>query len=369
MKFIANYFRRTAIVLRATLAAIILAASLATPAMAQGDGTVAKPFSATPKPVHNTMSAEIPGKGQQHGGVASPLTAWTVSLATSGNNLWPNRYANLTATANQDVGITPYYISIYDQTAASYVAICATGSVCSASVIQSQPTTHVYIAYVASFPPNTGVPSGIQATSGTVGVLWHGVLVSLTSSASTLPLGGSASLMATTSADVGPSPFWIEIFDASTGTRLAVCGSGTTCPATASQTIATTHKFVAFVSDNATNFPPTNTIATSNPVYITWTAGNFRITLSGSAIYGTESLTATSNQNVGPTPYYIEIFNLDTGTLLKVCGSGTTCPVTTTMAAGYNHYAAFIASYSPTLPTLDTQANSNEITSFFQPLP
>jgi hypothetical protein len=329
-----------------------------------------KPSIVSPNSVHNTFSAPVTGKGQLRANAVRPAISWTVSLTASSNDLWPDQSSTLTATANQDVGPTPYYIEIYDQTSGSYVANCPSGTVCTASVTQPQPTTHAYEAFVAYYPPATGTPSGIQATSSTVYVLWHGVNVTLVSNNSTLPLNGLATLTANTSSDVGPSPFWIEIYDATTGTRLTYCGYGTSCSTTTSQAVATTHKFVAYVSAYSTTFPPANTIATSNPVFVTWTAGGYRVTLSGPTYsYGSETLTATANVNVGPTPYYIEIFDLDTGVRLTVCGSGTSCSVTTSLNGGANHYAAFISSYSTTLPPLNTQATSNELTSYLLIIP
>jgi hypothetical protein len=40
------------------------------------------------------------------------------------------------------------------------------------------------------------------------------------------------------------------------------------------------------------------------------------------------TLTATTNTDVGPTPYYITIYSETTGAELAVCGAGTTCTAT-----------------------------------------
>lgn len=332
-----------------------------------------KPQPVSPNTIHNTFD-DASSKTRTRDGVVAqpntPATTWSVTLTTSTNDLWPLQTATLTATASQDVGPTPYFLSIYDETSHTYVANCASGTTCTAGVTQSMPTTHYYEAFVAGPPPATGLPSNIQAISGTVGILWHGVNVGLTVSNSTLPLNVSTTLTATTSSDVGPSPFWTEIFDVTAGTRLQVCGTGTTCSITTSQAVATTHKFVAYVSLNSTTLPPANTIATSIPAYVTWTAGTYRVSLSGViSSYGHETLTATANQNVGPTPYWIEIYNLDTGARLTACGTGTTCSITTAMQIGANHYIAFVSSYSTTLPPLNTQASSKVVTGVFRPIP
>ncbi|MGF7229241.1 MAG: hypothetical protein ACQR33_04635 [Candidatus Saccharibacteria bacterium] len=339
------------------LAMLALAPVAASAAATSSTSPSSKPQIATQSTIHNSMTAPVASKAVTNG--IHPLIAWTDTLTTSSNILWPMQSATLTATANQNVGPTPYYLSIYDQTAHSYVAICATGTVCTATVTQPQPTTHTYISYV-SYYPSVNPPTGIQATSASVYVLWHGVSLSLvTTSNTTLPLNGVASFKATTSSDVGPSPFWIELYDATTGMRLSYCGFGTTCTATTTQAVATTHKIVAYVSSLSTTVPPANTIATSSPVYETWTAGNYRVSLSGPAgSYGSETITATANQNVGPTPYWIEIFDLDTNTRVAVCGSGTVCTATVALNNGINHYVAFISAYSSSVPPASTQAVS-----------
>lgn len=100
---------------------------------------------------------------------------------------------------------------------------------------------------------------------------------------------------------------------------------------------------------------------------IAWTVS---LTASSNDLWPGQSstLTATANQNVGPTPYYIEIYNLDTGTRLTECPTGTTCSVTTALN-GTNHFAAFISSLSTSLPPLNTQATSNELTSYLRIIP
>lgn len=96
--------------------------------------------------------------------------------------------------------------------------------------------------------------------------------VSLKAGTTTLPLGGSTTLTATTGMDVGPTPWFIDIFDTTTGTRLNACGSGTTCTATVSQSAATTHTFVAYVASGSFTLPPANIQGTSNTSFVTWTS-------------------------------------------------------------------------------------------------
>ena len=112
------------------------------------------------------LGAAIPAK-LHRAAVTRRLAAWTVSLTDSANWLWPTQYSTLTATTNMDVGPTPYYLRIYDQTAGAYVVTCASGTTCSTSVTQPTPTTHDYVA-VVSYASTGYPPSGEQAVSGEV---------------------------------------------------------------------------------------------------------------------------------------------------------------------------------------------------------
>jgi hypothetical protein len=192
----------------------------------------------------------------------------SVSLAASPVALAPGGTTTLTASANEDVGPTPYYIEIFDQTTGANVGWCGFGSTCSTSVTQTTSTIRDYIAYIALLG-FSNPPPDIQATSGTVTVTW--LSVSLSASPSALLPGGTTTLTATASLNVGPTPYYIEIFDQTTGANVgAVCGSGTTCSALVSQPFPTTHAYVAFVSGYGTGFPPPNVRATSNTVFVTW---------------------------------------------------------------------------------------------------
>ncbi len=335
----------------------------AAPALATEQAPKAAPVA--PKDSDNGVTAPIPSKTEkQSSSIQSDnaLLAWSVGLSASSTNLWPKQYSTLTATANADVGPTPYYISIYDASAGSYVKICGGGTVCSISITQANATTHSYRAYISAYP-TTNPPANQQAVSGTVSVTWRSVSVSLQAAPTTLAVNGTTTLTATASADVGPSPFYIQIYNATTGTFLKTCGFGTTCAVTATKNFATTQRFVAYVSDYGTAYPPTGIQATSNPSFVTWTNGLYRVSLASSYVsLFQRNLTATSNINVGPTPYYIEIFNASTGARIAVCGSGTTCSVTVNTTLSKTHYVAFVSSYDTALPPLNTQTSSNVVT-------
>jgi len=191
----------------------------------------------------------------------------SVSLAASHVALAPGGTTTLTASANEDVGPTPFYIEIFDRTTGANVALCGFGTTCSTNVTQSASTVRSYIAYISSLG-FSNPPPDVRATSASVWVSW--LSVTLSASPTFQWRYGYSRLTATSSLNVGPTPFYIEIFDRTTGTYLTACGSGTTCSTLVSQPFSTTHAYVAFVSGYGTGFPPPNVRATSNTVFVTW---------------------------------------------------------------------------------------------------
>lgn len=180
--------------------------------------------------------------------------------------------------------------------------------------------------------------------------------------------GRSATLTVTFPHDVGPTPYYLEIFDQTTGALVKACASGTSCSAQAAQASPTTHKYIAYKASYSTTNPPPNTQATSQTVSVTWRDS---LVLNGRTVQNAGSpvtLTASSATDVGPTPFYIEIFNKTTGRLLKACGTGTTCSAsdTSNMANSTDTYVAYIGSWSTTSPPPSLQATSNPITVFWQ---
>jgi hypothetical protein len=348
------------------------AETAAAPASVPGVRAV-KPAPVAPPVAPNVgLGNAIPAKPHSGSNVVRPMTAWTVSMSASSTWLWPTQSSTVTATVNQDVGPTPYFIRIHDDTAGTYIATCGSGTSCSVPVTQPTPSTHDYSAWVAdssaAYPPGN-----VQATTFPlfgVTITWHGVGLSLSASATTLPVGSASTLTATTSSDIGPSPFYTSIFDVTTGTLVTQCGTGTTCTATVSQSAATTHEYTAFVAHFATTYPPTQVLATTPFTFVTWSNVGLRVSLSASGdVFSTQTVTATASADVGPTPYFIEIFD-EGGTRMASCGSGTVCSFTYTppFYPGSN-LVAFISSSAATFPPSGIVASSNELTVIRQPIP
>jgi hypothetical protein len=295
----------------------------------------------------------------------SALAPWSVSLTATASTPWPLQYSTLTATTNQDLGPTSYYVSIYENDAGAPVAVCGVGKTCSVSLTKNTPTHMPYGAIVTNGYPGVYPPSG-EVAWARQSVHWRGTTVNLTASATTTPVNGSVTLTATTSDDISSSPFWTEIYDATTGARLNFCGGGRVCTASTGQSAATTHRFVAVEGRMGDTLPPPNAQESSPPAWVTWTAPNWTVSL---ATTSSQGVIATASADVGPSPYYIEIFaesDRSDGTVagserIASCASGTTCTVPYPPAGAW--LVAYVASISTALPPANTQASSTVIPS------
>ncbi|HEY0482402.1 MAG TPA: hypothetical protein VGD37_33005 [Kofleriaceae bacterium] len=294
----------------------------------------------------------------QTGVAQSALSSWVLTLNASQTSLWPTQPLTLTMTANQDVGPTPLYMTIWDSRPginAVRVARCATGTVCSVTLTSSVPAFVTYIAELTDVSDNESVENSLIAQI--VNVEWKSANLTMSVSPTTLPVGATTTLTAHT-VEIGSSPSYTEIFDVTTGTRLAVCGSGTVCSASISQAVATTHAFRAYFSQLSTASPPPGIVEQTPMSYATWTASGYSLGLGASF----DQVTATSSVDVGPTPYYIEIFDLTLGTRIALCGSGTTCSASVSVPAWSSHaVVAFISANDPTLTPASIQAVSSTV--------
>jgi hypothetical protein len=253
----------------------------------------------------------------------------------------------LTATANTNVGPTPWYIEIFDTTTRAELMICSSGTSCSVNVSQSSGTSHSYVAFISGYGTSYPPPS-IQVTSNSFTVTW--LVVSLSASPQYLQANSLTTITATTNANVGPSPYYIEIFDTTQQAQFAICPSGTTCGGQILWNAATAQTFVAYISSYGTAYPPPNIQATSNSVLVYW----FTVTLSASVSYlapgAPTALTANAAPDVGPTPEDIKIFDTTTGALLISCISGGTCgPVNASSPSPATHtFIAYVQTSSGT---------------------
>jgi len=288
-----------------------------------------------------------------------PLSLQT-TVTASATSVWPTQFITVTATASADVGPTPYFIRLYENTSPpNILATCGSGTTCSASLTKPTITSTVVVGTIVDASGNSqlGEPPFVILN-------WHGGSPSVSASPTTVAVGATSTVTATTTADVGPSPFFIEIFDTTTATMVKECPSGTSCVATVSQAAASTHGYQVFISPLSSTFPPPGSIESTNLVYVTWSNAGFTITLNDPRVTDIGlplTVSATTNLDVGPTPYFIEIYDATTGALIVACGSGTTCtgqfqpPL---CGPNPDRLVAFVASFSSTFLPPNIQAAS-----------
>jgi hypothetical protein len=318
----------------------------------------------TPRPAANPTI--VPKPHSSHS--VRPLTPFSVTLTASSTNLWPTQVSTLTATTNQDVGPTPYWISIYDDSSGDpgpLLVTCGNGTSCATQVTAPGGAERFYVAYVLI---GNSPPTGIQATSDRISVNWKFVELNLVASPTTVPLGGFTTLTVTDGGiDVGPSPLYFEVYDLETNARVGnPCGVGTVCAVDASNAVAGTHRFIGVLGSLSATYPPAALEPPSNLALVTWTASSWHVSLSFTYLNGDSEavLTALTNQDVGPTPYYIELFDIGTQTFVAECGFGTNCSTTTTLRDGANTYVAFVSGYGTGFLPPTIQASSNLVSPY-----
>jgi hypothetical protein len=183
-----------------------------------------------------------------------------VSAAPADNYLWsftatppspsPGTSVTLTATVAYDVGPTPYWIEIFDLTTGQRLAACSSGRTCSAGVFESDPKFRRYQVYITYYTPTVPacVPPVLDCFD--LQVSWSAIAVGIA-------FNDNGALIATAARDVEPTPYWIDIFNMTTGHRLAACGLGTSCSATPDLNFHGTMDFQAFIAARS-NAPPTD---------------------------------------------------------------------------------------------------------------
>jgi len=196
----------------------------------------------------------------------------------------------------------------------------------------------------------------LPAASPTPVAAGGGPYSSITASASDVAVGTAVTVTATTSVNIGPTPWWSQIYDLSTGTRLAICGSGTTCSVTVAPSSPHFGRYEAWLGAPSSTAPPPSSQGASGEVDVAFNAIDVRLSSPSSTLLSSTQfalvLTATTTVDVGPTPYWIEIFNVTTGAEVGACGSGTTCTEQTVLPVGPAFtFQAFVTSYTTQLPT------------------
>jgi PASTA domain len=291
-------------------------------------------------------------------GALAPLAAFTVDLTFSPVSLAPGGTTTLTATSNQDVGPTPWFIEIFQAASGAFLVECGSGTTCATSVTQSGSGLGAFIAYVSGFG-TTSPPPSIQATSTPVLVSW--LSVTLSASDTVLQPDGTTELTATSSLSVSPTPWSIEIFDVTTGTLVVECGFGTTCSTFVTRGPAVS-TYVAYVAARFSSFPPSDIRSQSAGVVVSWITLGLSILPGNLPAGGTATVTADTVLDVGPTPFWIEVFDQTSGTQVVICGSGFECVGSVSQPGATQHsYIAYVAGFGGALPPPNIRATSNTV--------
>jgi hypothetical protein len=282
---------------------------------------------------------------------------WSVSLYTSDSYIGVYHSITLSAYANNDVGPSPYWLSIYNASTGALLNYCGWGYSCSATYTALAITTQAFRAYVADYP-STFPPSGVAAMSGFVYTTWIAV-TNLTASPQYLRPNQATTITVSANVDVGPTPYWLEIFDGSTGQIVAICASGWTCSGSVTIYGPAVHYFTGYISGYGTTNPPPSAQSSTN-VYAFWMS----VTISASAVAldpgGTTNLVATANADVGPSPYYISIFDTTTNTRVIDCAWGSQCSANYTLyGSSIRDFFAYVGGNGTSAPPSPVLVSSN----------
>jgi hypothetical protein len=230
---------------------------------------------------------------------------------------------------------SPAYLRIFDTTTGTEVTPPCDANTCVASVSQGVVGSRTYRAYVSGggggYPP-----PNVLCNSAPVVITWapFAPTVELQADAPYQLVGGTATL--TAKAYNKPSSAVIKIFDTTTGTELDTCPT-TTCSTTVTKNQAIKRTYRAYVSESGSG----ETDATSAALDVTWSS-SIVLNVEKTVLYPGEqaTLTAKSSATSGQSAF-IQIYDVETGQLVKVCTHITIC--TSPPVSGQGSPRTFIA--------------------------
>lgn len=298
------------------------------------------------------------------GTVDVALIPFQVGLATDVSVIKTNETATLTATANQPVDGTAFYIQIFNATTGNLVSYCVSGEFCQVGVNRYANGSDDYVAYVAPYSSTVGGITDSQANSGIVTISLASFQVSLQTSASVIRTDEAATLTATVNQPIEGSAFYILIYNATTDSLVTYCVSGSTCVVDVRRYANGGDNYVAHVAPySSTLTGVTDSQAISNTVTVSLVPYEVSLHTTASVITTEQhaTLTATVNQPIDGSAFYILIYNETTDSLVTYCVSGSVCQLDVNqLTAGTTVYRAYVAPYSSTAPT-EYQARSSTV--------
>ena len=316
-------------------------------------GPTSTPIPATNTPTGPTSTPVPPTSTPTAGsGSCSADGVCLTGLAASAASAAPGTAVTLTATTARDVGPTPWYIDIVNESGA-VVRACPSGTSCPAQVTSAAAAAHTYTAWLST---SSNTLAGGGPHTNPVAVTWSSI-----APATSIPT--STPMPATSTRTNTPAPATSTPIQATNtpvpATSTPIPATNTPLPPTSTATYTPVSATSTFTN---TPVPPTSTStytpvpSTSTPASGSGSCSTDGVCLTGlaasaaSAAPGTAvTLTATTARDVGPTPWYIDIVN-ESGAVVRACPSGTSCPAQVTSAAAAAHtYTAWLSTSSNTL--------------------
>jgi RHS repeat-associated protein len=260
-----------------------------------------------------------------------------LTLASSSGTFAAGGSVTLTATADNDPVAAGYHMVILDRSSGATLKDCTTsGLTCVAGGVSfSSGAPHDYVANV--FP--LGGQTNPLLTSSDVTVARQPWTASLSSDASSLQVGQTATLTAGANQEVGSTggSYVLTIVDQTLAKTLATCAANTGCTASVQIASGVAHSYVAVVSDKLGR----DVQATSTAVVVGRAAWTVSLSASPSTWVAGQSstLTATANQDVGQTgsAYVIRLMDATTSTVLGTCSTGVVCSASASFPSGGAH--------------------------------
>jgi hypothetical protein len=162
-----------------------------------------------------------------------------------------------------------------------------------------------------------------------------------------------STLTATSSVNVGLKQLDIDIYDQSTGARVAQCSTGYTCALGVTENVEESQTYIAYLTD-ATDVGGNHALSASAPVTIDWISVHLAFTVDKNTLPlgGTVTLTATTTVDIDLAPLYVQIWDVTTGAKVDTCAAGTLCQWTASKSVATTHayvatFGAFYQSYPP----------------------
>jgi len=280
---------------------------------------------------------------------------YSVTLAASAFWVPPNAGVMLTATANQDLSDTPYWI--YFLSGGSVVGTpCGAGTTCTTIVSSPTATTRSYTAVIDA----SQIGTDLQATSSSVTVAWSNVDIEGTvRNASSVGLAGIL-----VSACVAPADAICQSTTSyNDGTyEILVAPSQTYDLEFLDQSGTYWYNFLLNVAVGTTSVTGKDVILQQIPPWtVTLTPSVDTPVLAGTNV----TLTAAVNQNPFHSPFYLDIVD-GNGAVVAYCTSGTTCVTTVTSSTATSRtYRAVIAHLNGS----SEQATSSIVTVVWRSVP